>query len=456
VLPFDNLSRDLDNAYFAEGIQDEILTRLSKIADLRVISRTSTQHFKSVPENFPEIAKQLGVTNVLEGSVQKAGDRVRVNVQLINATSDAHLWAESYDRKLTDIFAVESEIATTVADTLQAKLTGSEKRAITARPTDNPVAYQDYLKGRYFWNKRTSDDFQTAISYFNQAVETDPNYALAYAGLADTYVLLPAFTWASPQDAMPKAKAAAQKALELNDMLAEAHASLAMVLRAYDFDYNQAVSEFKRAIELNPNYAPARYWLGTHVLSALGRFDDAVAEVKRALELDPLSLVANVDLGTTHVYARRFDDAIAQLRKSLELDDSFYYAHYEFGIALRCKGQIDAAIAEFEKARQLNDDPIVPGLLGHAYAARGRRDEALKLLVQLKGESARRYVPPYSVALIYVGLGDKEEALRWLEKDFSDRDGWNIGFINVDPLLDPLRDDPRFRALAQKVLGPKS
>ncbi len=456
VLPFDNLSRDPDNAYFAEGIQDEILTRLSKIADLRVISRTSTQHFKSVPENFPEIAKQLGVTNVLEGSVQKAGDRVRVNVQLINATSDAHLWAESYDRKLTDIFAVESEIATTVADTLQAKLTGSEKRAITARPTDNPVAYQDYLKGRYFWNKRTSDDFQTAISYFNQAVETDPNYALAYAGLADTYVLLPAFTWASPQDAMPKAKAAAQKALELNDMLAEAHASLAMVLRAYDFDYNQAVSEFKRAIELNPNYAPARYWLGTHVLSALGRFDDAVAEVKRALELDPLSLVANVDLGTTHVYARRFDDAIAQLRKSLELDDSFYYAHYEFGIALRCKGQIDAAIAEFEKARQLNDDPIVPGLLGHAYAARGRRDEALKLLVQLKGESARRYVPPYSVALIYVGLGDKEEALRWLEKDFSDRDGWNIGFINVDPLLDPLRDDPRFRALAQKVLGPKS
>jgi tetratricopeptide (TPR) repeat protein len=254
---------------------------------------------------------------------------------------------------------------------------------------------------------------------------------------------------------MPKAKVAAQKALELDNTLAEAHTSLAMVLRAYDFDYTQAVVEFKRAIELNPNYAPAHYWFGTHVLSALGRFDEAIAEVKRAIELDPLSLVANVDLGTTYVYARRFDDAIDQLRKALELDDNFYYAHYELGIGLECKGLIDAAIAEYEKAHQLNDDPIVPGLLGHAYAERGRRDDALKMLAQLEEEAARRYVPAYNLAIIYLGLGDKDEALRWLETDFSDRDGWNIGFIQVDPLLDDLRGDPRFEALVQKVVGQK-
>jgi TolB-like protein/Flp pilus assembly protein TadD len=453
VLPFENLSRDPDNAYFAEGMQDEILTRLAKIADLKVISRTSTQHFESSPDNLPQIAKRLGVANILEGSVQKAGDQVRVNVQLINAASDAHLWAESYDRKLTDIFAVESEIAKMVADTLQAKLTGSEKRAISVRPTDNAVAYQDYLKGRYFWNKRTGNDFKTAITYFEQAIDKDPGFALAYAGLADTYVLLPAFTSAAPQSAMPKAKIAAEKALELDDTLAEAHTSLAMVLRAYDFNYTRAVAEFKRAIELNPNYPPAHYWLGTHVFSALGRFDEAIAEVKRAIELDPLSLVANVDLGTTYVYARRFDDAIAQVRRAVELDDNFYYAHYQLGIALESKGLIDAAIAEYEKAHQLNDDPIVPGLLGRAYAVRGRRDDALKMLAQLKEESARRYVPPYGFALIYLGLGDQEESLRWLEKDFSDQDGWNIGFIKVDPLLDPLRGDPRFEALAQKVFA---
>jgi tetratricopeptide (TPR) repeat protein len=354
---------------------------------------------------------------------------------------------------VTDIFAVESEIAKMAADTLQAKLTGSEKRAISVRPTDNPVAYEDYLKGRYFWNKRTGDDFKTAISYFEQAINNDPGFALAYAGLADTYVLLPAFTWAAPQDAMPKAKAAAQKALELDDSLAEAHTSLAMVLRAYDFDYNQAVTEFKRAIELNPNYAPAHYWFGTHVLSALGRFDEAIPEVKRAIELDPLSLVANVDLGTTYVYARRFDDAIAQLHKAIELDDNFYYAHFELGIALQSKGLIDAAIVEYEKAHRLNDDPEVSGLLGQAYAVRGRRDDALKMLTQLKDESARRYVPAYSFALIYLGLGEKEESMRWLEKDFSDQDGWNIGFINVDPRLDPLRDDPRFEALVKKVFA---
>src|SRR5438094_827301 len=274
VLPFDNLSREPDNAYFAEGVQDEILTRLAKVADLKVISRTSTQHFKSAPDNLPQIAKQLGVMNILEGSVQKANDQVRVNVQLINALTDAHLWAETYDRKLTEIFAVESEISKTIADTLQAKLTGSEKHAIAVRPTESTEAHQLYLKGRFFWNKRTGNDLKKSIDYFEHAIAADPNYALAYAGIADAYVLLPGYSAGTPRDCYPKAKAAAKKALELDDTLAEAHTSLAMSLCLYDFDSSQSIREFHHAIELNPNYATAHHWFSLG-LASLGRFDDA-------------------------------------------------------------------------------------------------------------------------------------------------------------------------------------
>jgi TolB-like protein/Tfp pilus assembly protein PilF len=351
VLPFDNLSRDPDNAYFCEGVQDEILTRLAKVADLKVISRTSTQHFKSAPEDLPRIAKQLGVAHILEGSVQKANDQVRVNVQLINALSDAHLWADTYDRKLNDIFAVESEIAKTIADTLQAKLNGSEKQAMAARPTENAEAHQLYLKGRFFWNKRTGNDLKKSIDYFQQAIATDPNYALAYAGLADAYAFLPAYTAGSPQDSYPKSIAAAKKALELDDTLAEAHTALAIATWLYDFDSAQANKEFQRAIELNANYAIAHQQYGNILLSALGRFDEAIAEAKRAVELDPLSLVINSDLGVDYFFARRYDEAITQLRKTLEMDPGYYYAYVNLGQALDLKGARDAAIAEYQKAR---------------------------------------------------------------------------------------------------------
>jgi TolB-like protein len=336
VLPFDNLSRDPDNAYFTEGVQEEILTRLSKIADLKVIARTSTERYKSAPANLREVAEQLGVGNVLEGTVQKAADRVRVNVQLINAATQAHLWAESYDRKLTDIFAVESDIATTVAETLQAKLTGSEKTAIAKRPTENPEAHELYLKGRFFWNKRTGADLRTAIEYFNQALAKDPNYALAYAGLSDSYGLLSAYGAASRLDSLPQAKAAAEKALELDDALAEAHTSLGNVLRGYDLE--QSLKELERAIELNPNYATAHHWYGEH-LGATGRFDEGIAELKRAQQLDPLSLVINTDLGEVYTFAREYDKAIEQLRKAIEMDSRFYYAHWNLGIALQLKGR---------------------------------------------------------------------------------------------------------------------
>ena len=452
VLPFDNLSGDPQNAYFSEGVQDEILTRLAKIAELKVISRTSTQRFKSAPNDLRQIAQQLGVANILEGSVQKANDQVRVNVQLINALTDAHLWADTYDRKLTDIFAVETEIAKTVADMLQAKLTGSEQHVIAARPTENTEAHQLYLKGRFFWNKRTGNDLKKSIDYFEQAIAADPNYALAYAGVADGYVWLPGYTAGTPRDSYPKAKAAAKKALELDDTLAEARTSLAIAIWLYDFDSSQANREFQRAIELNPNYAIAHQQYGNVTLSALGRFDDAIAEGKRAVELDPLSLVINTDLGSNYCYARRYDEAIAQLRKTLEMDAGFYIAHIVLSQALDAKGARDAAIVEYQKARTLNDDPSVLGLLGRAYGLSGNKMEAEKILDQLKKLSQERYVSAYSFALVYLGLGDKEEALRWLEQSYQDRAGSDIGYIRVDPLLDPLRGDPHFEALAEKIV----
>src|SRR6266700_1981943 len=452
VLPFENLSEDKANAYFADGIQEEILTRLAKIGDLKVIARTSTQQYQSKPADLSEIAKQLGVATILEGSVQRSADQVRVNVQLIKAATGAHLWADTFDRKLTDIFAVESEIAKTIADTLQAKLTRSEQHAIAARPTENSEAHQLYLKGRFFWNKRTGNDLKKSIDYFNQAIAADPSYALAYAGVADAYVLLPSYTAGTPRECYPKAEAAAKKALELDDKLAEAHTSLALAIWLYDFDFSRATREFQRAIELNPNYAAAHQQYGNNTLSALGRFDDAIVEGKRAVELDPLSLIINTDLGTNYLYARRYDEAIAQLRKTLEMTPGFYYAYLYLGQALEMKGARDTAIAEYQKARALNDDPSVLGLLAHAYAFSDNKIAAEKILDRLKELSKDRYVSAYSFALIYLGLGDKEEALGWLEKSYQDRAGSDIGYIRVDPLLDPLRGDPRFEALAEKIV----
>src|SRR5256712_6201141 len=279
VLPFDNLSRDPDNAYFAEGVQDEILTRLAKVADLKVISRTSTQKYKSAPDNLREIAKQLAVANILEGSVQKSADQVRVSVQLINALNDAHLWAEIYDRKLTDIFAVESDIAKTIADTLQAKLTGNERSAMSHAPTEDPVAHELYLKGHHFWGLR-GDNLPRAIEFYNQPIARDPNYALAYAGLGETYILLPYYTGADPKEVRPKARAAALKALELNPNLAEAHNAMGKILNADEIDLQKSIREYQRATELSPNYAGAHHWLGNGPLAGLARFDEAIAEGK--------------------------------------------------------------------------------------------------------------------------------------------------------------------------------
>jgi TolB-like protein/Flp pilus assembly protein TadD len=454
VLPFDNLSRDPDNAFFAEGVQDEILTRLAKVADLKVIARTSTQKFKSAPENLPDIAKQLGVMNVLEGSVQKANDQVRVNVQLINAVTNTHLWAEIYDRKLTDIFAVESDIAKTIADTLQAKLTGSEKQLMASQPTTDTTAYEFYHKGRSLWEKRTGDNIPKAIEFYEQAIARDPNYALAYAGLANAYVLLPYYTGARRSDSLAKAKEAALKALQLDSNVAEAHVALGK-LNFFSMDLAGSMREYQRAIELKPNYATAHQWLGNDSLVSLGRFDEAIAEGKRAVELDPLSPIINADLGITLYLARRYDDAIEQLRKTLVIDPTFFYAHYNLGVALQLKGDLSAAISEYEKARQLSDDSFAMALLGAAKGLAGDKNAAGQALKNLDQTAQNQETDEYSRALLFLSLNNKEEALRSIEKAVAARDGSSLTWIKVDPLLDPLRGDPRFEALVQKAIAPK-
>lgn len=457
VLPFDNLSRDPDNVYFCEGVQDEILTRLAKVADLKVIARTSTKKFKSAPDDLRNVARQLGVTNILEGSVQKANDQVRVNVQLINAHTNAHLWAEIYDRKLSDIFAVQSDIAKTVADTLQAKLTGSEKQMMAVQPTSNTEAYELYHKGRSLWEKRTGDNIPKAIAFFEQAIARDPNYALAYAGLASAHILSPYYTHTDRRQEGAKAKEAALKALSLDPNLAEAHSALGKILFWTELNITGAVREYERALELKPNDAGTRHWYGNDTLAALGRFEEAIAEGRRAVELDPLSPIINTDLATTFLYARRYDEAAAQLRKTLEIDPTFFFAHFNLGIALQVKGGLSGAIAEYEKATELSSNNLlVLTACAAAKAQAGDKDAARRMLSELDEISKQREVVGYFRALLYLSLNNKDEAVRWLEQGYQERDGSNICWIKVDPLLDSLHGDPRFEALVQKVIAPKT
>jgi TolB-like protein/Flp pilus assembly protein TadD len=452
VLPFANLSRDPDNAYFAAGIQDEIITRLARIADLKVVSCLSTQRFKSAPDDLPAIAKQLGVANILEGSVQRSPDAVRVNVQLVKADTDAQLWADTFDRKLTDIFRIESEIATTTADTLKAKLTGSERSAIAAQPTQDTEAHQLYLKGRYLWNRRTGDNLKKALAYFGQAAEKDPSYALAYAGIADTCFLIPVYGAGTPQEYLPRARAAAQKAVELDDTLAEAHTSFAYMF-FFDFNRAQSAKEFERAISLNPNYATAHQWYGRGLLAMEGKFDKAIAEEKRAIEIDPVSPIISAELGTVYTLARRYDEAITQLRNTAEMNPEFYWGHRFLGWALELKGSTDEAIAEYHKAFELNDDPVVLAMIAHAEASMGKQNEARQILDQLTEEAKTRYVSEYAFAVIYLALGEKDRALDWLEKAARAHAGPFINLIKVDPYLDPLHGDPRFEALVSAILS---
>jgi adenylate cyclase len=457
VLPFENLSEDKANAYFADGIQEEILTRLSKIADLKVISRTSTQRFKSSPDNLPEIAKQLGVANILEGTVQKAADQVRVNVQLIDAENDSHLWAERYDRKLTDIFAVESDIAAKIADALQAKLTGAERRAISSRPTENTEAHQVYLKGRYHWFKFFAPGYEKVRDYFDQAVELDPSFAPAYAGLGLYYSFGAANGILPPADSWPKAESAVKKALRLDDTLAEAYNPLAAVELYYNRDWPAAEKAFRHGMDLNPNFADIPHHYGL-CLALFGRDDEAVAQIQRATELDPFFPGLNLHWGRLFFYLRDYDRAIDGFAKTLELHPGYVAAHEWFGDVYEKKGMEREAITQWSKALSLSGETEHAAILEQTYATSGF-DAAVPALAQKKLERLNdrtgrgEYVPAAHYLMAYVRLGDKEQAFAWLEKTVEERN-WFALETRVNPIFDVLRSDRRFEAIMQRLFAP--
>jgi TolB-like protein/Flp pilus assembly protein TadD len=450
VLPFENLSRDPDNAYFAEGIKEEVLARLSKVADLKVISIRPTQQPKNSLTDLSQMAQKLGVETFLEGSVQRSADEVRVTVQLVRADSDAHLWADTFDRKLTDIFAVESEIAKAVADTLQAKLTGSEERAISAKPTGNLEAYQLYLRGRYYWNRRTAGGLKRALEQFQQAVDKDPTYALAYTGLADCYAVMEQYTGTPSSDTLPKARAAALRALQIDGSLGEAHTSLGYV-NAVSRQFGEAEKEFKRGIELNPNYPTAHHWYGLPYLTMLGRLDEAMAEIKRAQQLDPLSPIISVNDSYLYILKGDLNTAVEKLTRVIELDPNFPLAHDFLGWAYLKQGHEQEAIAELRKGVELSGRASQElGFLGYGYGALGKRAEAMMLLKELEERYARKESPAMFLAAVYAGLREKDQAFAWLERDFEARTGLLI-FITAFPDYDTLRDDPRYTDLLRRM-----
>lgn len=450
VLPLDNLSGDPSQDYFADGMTDELITDLAQIRALRVISRTSAMGYKGVRKPLPQIARELNVDAVVEGTVLRSGDQVRITAQLIQAPADKHLWAESYQGDLRDTLALQKKVARAIAEQIRIEVTPQEQAALKSAKVIDPDAYEKYLKGRYFWNKRTADGLKKAVDYFNQSIAQDPNYATAYSGLADAYALLGDWQYAvmSPKEAMPKAKAAAIRALELDDSLGEAHASLAFCLDGFDWNFDAADKEFRRAIELNPGYANAHHWYSWH-LALLGRDSEAIAEMTKAENLDPLSLIINSDLAELLLIAHFPDESAEQSRKTIEMDPNFAFAHNQLAQAYLAKHMFAEAIAEQEKAIQLSGGSVTfTANLARAYAANNRRTEAIGLLNDLKNHPIRDSAHSTALAMIYTALGDKDQAMDWLEKGYEER--FNPGVL-LRPCFDPLRSDPRFRELVHRI-----
>ena len=448
VLPLANLSGDPQQDYFAEGMTEALIGDLAKISSLRVISRTSVMRYKGSDKSLPQIAKELKVDAVVEGSVQRVGDRVRITAQLIHAPTDTHLWANSYERDLRDVLTLQSEVAQAIADQIRVKMTAQEQARLAGGRPVNPAAHEAYLKGRYYLEKWSPDGAKKAEEYFRQAVAQDPNYGPAYAGLAETY------TWGvpglSPEEGAARAKAAALKALASDDTLGEAHASLAIVYLQSDWDFPAAEREFKKAVELNPNYGPAHHWY-SHLLLSMGRFDESLTESQRFVELDPLSPAPHLHLGLHYLIARQYDDCIRQELKTLQMDPNYILAHSQLGQAYLFKGMYAEALRELEKARELSGgDKTNTARLAHAYGVAGRKDEARKLLQELLSTPGHGQEIPGGVAIVYLGLGENEKALEWLLKAYEKQPYWSAD-LKVDPLFDPLRSDPRFQALLRRL-----
>ncbi|MBI3669740.1 MAG: protein kinase [Acidobacteria bacterium] len=451
VLPFANATADLEAEYLSDGITESLINSLAQLPRLHVMARSTVFRYKGQTTDPRTIGRELNVGAVLLGRILQRGDALLVTAELVDVADGWRLWGEQYNRKRADIFAVQDEIAREISEKLRVRLTGEDKKRLTKRHTQDTEAYHLYLKGRYYWNKRTREGLERGVEYFKQAIEKDPNYALAYAGLADSYYLLAgtAYGVLSPQEAIPQAKAAALKALQIDDKLAEAHASMASVLIS-EWNWPAAKKEFKRSMELNPGYATVRQWYAFY-LTAMGRLEEALAEARRAHELDPLSIIINRDLGLVFYYARQPDRAIEQYRKTIELDPNFALAHQGLGRACLEKGMYQQAVEHMQRAASLAQESVaMSAALAHAYAVAGKREEAEKILGELLERSMRSYVEPMSIAVIYSGLGDKENAFGWLEKAHAEH---SVGLhtLKVHPVFDGLHSDPRFADLLRRV-----
>lgn len=454
VIPLESLSNDASQDYFADGMTDELISDLGQISALRVISRTSMMAYKHTRKPLPQIARELNVDAVVEGTVLRSGDDVRITAQLIEGATDRHVWSHSYQGALRDTLALQSSVAKAIADQIRITVNPREREALTQTRLVNPVAYVAYLKGRYFWNKRTADGLKVALAYFNEAIEEDARYAQAYSGLADTYALLGDWQYAvmTPREALPKAKAAAMKAVELDAGLGEAHNSLAFCLDGFDWNLDAAGDEFRRAIELNPGYATAHHWYAWH-LALLHRYDEAIAEMRKAASVDPLSLVINADLAELLALAHLDDDSIRQSWKTIEMDPNFGLAHNHLGQAYLQKHMNAEAIAELQEAVRLSSgSPTCVATLARAYAASDKRSQALELLAGLKKRSTPGHSYASEIAVIYASLGDADQAMTWLQKGFDER--FNPGVL-IRPGFDSLRADPRFEDLARRVGLPR-
>jgi serine/threonine-protein kinase len=450
VLPFVNVTTDPETEYLSDGITESLINSLSQLPKLRVTARATAFRYKGREVDPESVGLDLNVHALLTGRVHQRGSTLNIQAELVSVADGSQIWGEQYNRTVSDIFAVQEEIARQISEKLQLRLTGKDKKKLTKRHTHSTDAYQLYLKGRYFWNKRTPEGFTKGIEYFEQALKLDPNYALAYAGMADSYNLLGAYGLLPPENAYPKAKIAAAQALALDNTLAEVHTSLASIKASYDRDWQAAEKEFRRATDLNPNYATGHHLYGIGCLSIMGRHNEAIAELNRALELDPLSLSINRSLGDALYHARQYDEAIVQYQKTLEMDPSFFPTHFSLGRAFEQKGMYDEALAEYEALISLSRDSLGIAALGVIHAVMDKRDEAMKIIDELAALSKRGYVSPHLTAQVYAALGDKDQAFEWLEEAYREHSGGLVS-LKVDPIWDTISDDPRFVLLLKKV-----
>lgn len=453
ILPLANISADPADDYFADGMTEELISSLSRTKGLRVIARTSVMRYKGTEKSIAEIGRELNVGSVLEGSVRKAGDKVRISVQFVDASNEEPQWSQEYDREIKDILTIQSDIARKVADALHEHLHGSVSRDRNKKPPTNPDAYINYLRGRQSWNKRTEESLKQAIGFFEAALRLDGAYAPAHTGLADSYATLALLEFLPPREAFPKAKEAARCALDLDPNLAEAHSSLSLINFQFDWDWKGAEQGFTKAVGINPSYAPAHHFFADY-LKAMGRFDQALAEIQTAQELDPLSLAINTGVGHVLYLSRQYDRAIEQYRRAVDLDPNFMMTHIWFGRPYLEKGMYNEAIAELETAVRLSgESTLALAMLGHGLASAGRDDEANQILEKLKDRATKRYVPSYWIAVIYNGFRDREQVLAWLRMAFEERSSWLV-WSNVEPRFAWLRNDPEFAGLLSEMKFP--